>query len=114
MAHHRDARLHDRACTCHGHRSAALELDGVAAGLLLEPEGGRDGLLVTDLVRAVRQIADHERRLEPAAHGLGEDEELLDRDGDRRVVRSTVIAPESPTSTRSTPATSAARALGKS
>ena len=61
MAHHRDAGADDGRGALDG-GAAALELDGVAAGLLDEPLGGRDGLLVGDLVGAERQVADQERR----------------------------------------------------
>ena len=40
-----------------------------------------DGLLVADLVGAEGQVADEERRPQAAAHGRGEDEQLVERDG---------------------------------
>ena len=81
VAHHRHAGAHDGAGAL-GHRAAALELDGVAAGLLDEAVRGADRLLVGRLVGAERQVADEQRRLEAAAHGRGEHQQLLDRDRD--------------------------------
>ena len=84
MAHHRHAGAHDRARPL-GHRAAALELDGVAAGLLDEPVRGADRLLVGGLVGAERQVADQQRRLQAAPHGRREHQQLVD--GDRHGVR---------------------------
>ena len=61
-------------------RAAALELDRVAAGLLDEPLGGRDRLLVGGLVGAERQVADEQRRRAAAADGRGEHQHLVGRD----------------------------------
>ena len=54
VAHDRDPGAHDRAGAGDRHRVAALELDGVGAGLLDEAHGGADRLLVGDLVGAER------------------------------------------------------------
>ena len=53
MAHHGDAGLDDGARAI-DHPAAALELDGVRAGLLDEALRGRDRLLVAGLVGAER------------------------------------------------------------
>ena len=68
VAHHRHAGAHDRAGALGG-RAAALELDRVAARLLDEAVGGLDRLGVGGLVGAERQVADEQRRPQPAADG---------------------------------------------
>jgi hypothetical protein len=81
VAHHGDPGARDRV----GARdagAAALELDGIAAGLLDESLRGRDRLLVRGLVGPERQVADEQRRVQPAAHGGGEHEHLIERDRD--------------------------------
>src|SRR5215211_5823259 len=80
VAHHRDPRLHDRPGAVGG-GAAALELHGVAARLLYEALGGRDGLLVRHLVGSERKVPHEQRRAEPAAGGGGQHEHLLERHG---------------------------------
>ena len=60
VAHHRDAGADDRPRPLDG-GAAALELDGVAAGLLDEALGVLDRLLVRALVGAERHVADQQR-----------------------------------------------------
>ena len=79
VAHHRDAGADDRPRALYG-GAAALELDGLAAGLLDQALGVLDGELVARLVAAHRHVADHERRLQAAPHGLAEHDHLLHRD----------------------------------
>ena len=57
----RDAGAGQRA-DAREHRARALELDGVGGGLLEEPPGGAQGVLVAHLVRHERQVGDDERR----------------------------------------------------
>ena len=85
VAHDRDPGVDDRPGALDA-GAAALELDGVAAGLLDEALGGGDRLLVGGLVGAEGQVADQERRAQPAAHGAGEHEHLVERDRHRRRV----------------------------
>src|SRR3954454_23049367 len=86
VAHDRDARAHDRPGARDRHLVAALELDRVRAGLLDVAHRARDRLLVGDLVGAERQVADEQRRLQPATGGLREDEHLVEVDRRRRGV----------------------------
>ena len=62
--------------------AAALELDRVAAGLLDEAEGGLHRLLVGDLVGAEGQVADEERRAQPAPRRPRQHEHLVHGDAD--------------------------------
>ena len=68
------------------HRARALELDGVGARLLDEADRVPDGVLVGDLERAERHVGDHERPARAARDRAGEDEHLLHRRRDGRVV----------------------------
>jgi hypothetical protein len=79
VAHHRDAGVHDRLRALR-HDAPALELDGIAAGLLDEALGRGDRLLVRGLIGAERQVADEQRRAQAAAGGAGEHQHLVDRD----------------------------------
>ena len=77
VAHHGDAGADDRAGPLGG-GAAALELDRVAAGLLDEALRGVHRQRVGGLVGAERQVADQQRRLQAAADGAGEHQQLLD------------------------------------
>ena len=55
----RDARARQRA-DAREHGARALQLDGLRAGLLEEPPGGAQGVLVAHLVRHERQVGDHQ------------------------------------------------------
>ena len=66
VGHHRDAAA-GAAARSGGHLGAALELDGVGAGLLHEADGGEVALLGRGLVGAERQVADDERAAYAAA-----------------------------------------------
>ena len=79
VAHHRDAGADDRPGAL-DRDAAGLQLDHLAAGLLDQPLGALDGQLVARLVAAHRHVADHQRRLQAAAHGFAEDDHLLHRD----------------------------------
>ena len=68
MAHHRNASADDRARATGGSWTAALKLDSAATGLLDHAHGARDGLLVADLIRAERQIANHQGCVQPTLH----------------------------------------------
>ena len=111
VAHHGNPGVDDRAGPLDA-GPASLELDGVAAGLLDESLGGGDRLLVRGLVGPERQVADQERGLTSAPHGAGKHQHLFVDTGTVEGYPSTVIAPESPTSTTSTPASSATCADG--
>ena len=80
VAHDRDPGGDDRPGAV-DHRAAALELDGGGAALLDEPLRGGHGLLVGRLVGAEGQVGDEERRLEPAAGGRTQHEQLVDETG---------------------------------
>ena len=67
MAHHRNPGIDDRARALDA-GAAALELDGVTAGLLDEPLRGLDRLRVASLIGAKREVADQKRGLQPPAH----------------------------------------------
>src|SRR6202035_813491 len=67
VSHDRDPRADDRAGATGGSRSAALELDRVAARLLDHPDGGGDRLLVAYLIRAEGEVADHQGGLQATA-----------------------------------------------
>ena len=60
VPHHRDARPDDRR-NPRERRSGTLELDGIGAGLLDEPDRVRDRLGVGDLERPEGHVRDHER-----------------------------------------------------
>ena len=64
------------------------------------------------LVGAERQVADEQRRPQPAPHGRGQHQHLVHADRRGDAWPSTVIAAVSPTRTRSTPAASATWAEG--
>ena len=68
VTHDRDAGANDRAGAVGG-GAAALELDGVGARLLDEAVRGVDRLRVGRLVGPERQVADQQRRLQPAPDG---------------------------------------------
>ena len=86
VAHDRDPGADDRARTLDRCLAAALELDGLATGLLDHPHRCRDRLLVGDLVGAERKVADQQRRAQPATDGAREHEHVVERHGRRRVV----------------------------
>jgi hypothetical protein len=67
-------------------RPAALQLHDVAAALLDEPDRGPHRLFVRYLIRAERQIAHHQRGLEPTPDGGTEHQHLVQRHGNRRRV----------------------------
>ena len=85
MRHHADVRLGDRAHARH-HPSRPFELDEVGAAFLDEPDRARDGLLVGDLVRAERHVADHERSPRRAGDCAREEDHLVERHRERRLV----------------------------
>ena len=68
------------------HPAGALELDAVGAALLEHPDRARDRLLVRDLVRAERQVADHERPVRRAGHRAREEDHLVERHRHGRLV----------------------------
>jgi hypothetical protein len=68
VAHHRDPGA-DYRCRARRRGAGALELDHVGAGLLHEAMRRLHGLLIGDLVRAEREVADQQRRVQPAANG---------------------------------------------
>ena len=78
VAHHADVRVRDRA-DARDHPAGALELDDVGAALLHHPDRARDRLLVGDLVRAERQVADHERPARRARDRAREEDHLVER-----------------------------------
>ena len=84
MAHHRDAGVDDRL-RARDRCAAALELDRVGAAVLHEPNGVRHRLLVRGLVRAERHVGDDERPLRAARHPLRHEQDLVERDGHRRL-----------------------------
>ena len=83
MAHHRDAGLDDRL-HAREHRAGALELDRVRARLFDEADRVLDGLLVGDLERAERHVADDHRMPSRARDGASEEQHLVHRHRDRR------------------------------
>ena len=83
VAHHRDPRAHDRR-GARDRRPRALELHHIRSGVLHEPAGVPDGILVGHLVRHEGEVADHHRVLAAAAHGAGQDDELVHRRADGR------------------------------
>ena len=96
------------------HRAGALELDDVGAGLLDEADRVLDRLLVGDLERAERHVADDDRparAARPCASGTSISSIVTGT-----VVPSwprTTIAAVSPTRMMSTPASSANRRAGR-
>ena len=82
VGHHRDAGAGDRL-DLRGDAAAALELDGVRAALLHEPDGGAQRLGRALLVRAERQVADDQRALGGADHRAYQGEQLVDGDRER-------------------------------
>ena len=76
VAHDRDPRLDD-ALRAREHRAGALELDDVGAALLDEANRGANRVLVGDLVRAERQVADHDRALGLLGDGSREEQHLV-------------------------------------
>ena len=87
VAHDRDAGADDRA----GALGRALDLDRVAARLLDEPVRGGDRPLVARLVGAEREVADEQRRAQPAVDGGREHQQLLDRHRDGVAVAEHVV-----------------------
>ena len=85
VRHHADVRLGDRA-DARDHASGALELDDVGAALLDEPDRARDRLLVRDLVRAERKVADDERAPRRPRHRAGQEDHLVERHRHGRLV----------------------------
>ena len=85
VSHHRDAGGDD-ALDAGEHRSCALELDGVGARLLDEADRVAHRVLVRDLERPERHVRDDERPARAARHGAREDQHLLHRRRDRRLV----------------------------
>jgi hypothetical protein len=79
VTQNRDPRAHDRAGSVDG-GATALELDGLAAGLLDEALSVRDRLLVRALVGAEGHVADQQRVLEAAADGARHHQHLLHAD----------------------------------
>ena len=79
VAHHRDAGADDRPRPL-DRGPPRLQLDHLAAGLLDQALGALDRELVARLVAAHRHVADHQRRLQAAAHGLAEHHHLVHRD----------------------------------
>ena len=81
VAHHRDAGADDRARPARRGLAAALQLHDLAAALLDHPHGGRDRLLVGDLIGAERQVADQQRGAQAAADGARQHQHVgqLDR-----------------------------------
>ena len=90
VSHHRNAGRHDPANLL-GRANAALELHGVRAGLLHEPEGRVERLVRAGLVGAEGHVGDDKRALHGARNSAGERDELIDRDGKRRVVAENVV-----------------------
>ena len=87
------------------HRPGALELHGVGAGLLDEADGVLDRVLVRDLKRAERHVGDDERPPRAARRPRGSSTSISSIvTGTVESWPRTVIAAESPTRTRSTPA----------
>ena len=76
MAADDDAGVEDRLDAA-DHAHAALELDGVDAGLLEEAAGVAHGVLVGDLVAAEGHVADDEASRGAAAHGLAVHDALV-------------------------------------
>ena len=85
MRHHADVRVGDRA-HARDHPSGAFELDDVRAAFLDEADRVADRLLVGDLVRAERQVADHERPLRAAGHRARQEDHLVERHRHGRLV----------------------------
>ena len=80
MTHHGDAGGDDRARASRRGGAAALELDGLTAGLLDHPHGVGDRLLVGDLVGAEWHVADQQRRAQAPAHRAREHEHVIELD----------------------------------
>jgi hypothetical protein len=76
VRHHRDAGAGDRGDLV-GHPPPALELHGVTAALLHEPHRRAQGLGRALLVRAERQVPDHQRVPGRPDHGADQREQLL-------------------------------------
>ncbi len=85
MSHHRDAGGDD-ALDAREHRSCALELDRICSCLLYEADGVAHRVLVRDLKRTEGHVSDDERSAGAARHGPREDQHLLHRRRDRRLV----------------------------
>ena len=85
VAHHSDVRLGDGTHP-RDHAPCALELDDVGAALLDEPDRARDRLLVRDLVRAERKVADDERAPRRPRHRAGQEDHLVERHRHGRLV----------------------------
>ena len=85
VAHDPDVRVGDRA-HAREHPAGALELDDVRAALLDHPDRARDRLLVRDLVGAERQVADDERPPRRAGDRARQEDHLVERDRQRRLV----------------------------
>ena len=81
----RDAGAGQRA-DAREHRARALQLDGLRGGLLEEPPGGAQGVLVAHLVRHERQVGDHEGAPAGARDRRGQHEHLVHRGRHRRAV----------------------------
>ena len=85
VAHHRHTGPDDRLGAGE-RRACSLELDGVRAGLLDEPDRVGDRVCVRHLEGAERHVGDHERAPRAARHGPREDDHLVHRRGHRRIV----------------------------
>jgi hypothetical protein len=90
VRHDRDAGV-DEGPDLPGVVGAALELDRGGPALLHEPHGGLEGLGGGDLVGAEGQVGDDQRARRAADHGLGQHQQLVDRDRDGRVVPEDVV-----------------------
>ena len=91
VGHDRDAGAGERV-DLRGEPGPALELDGVRAALLHEPDAGLQRLAGRDLVAAERQIGDDQRVRRPTDDGLHQRHQLVDGDGDGVVVAVDVVA----------------------
>ena len=85
MAHHIDAGVHHRADRG-SHVRAALQLHAVAQGLLGDPVGCLNGLLLADVVGAKRHISDDEGVRSALDHRADVVDHVVHRHRHRRVV----------------------------
>ncbi len=85
VTHHGNSR--GRECANAGeHRAGTLELDRVGGRLLDEPDRRLERLRVRYVVRAEGEVGDHERPAGAAVHGAREDDHLVGRRRNCRVV----------------------------
>ena len=85
MTHHGNARAHNRA-RARDRRTAAFQLHDVCARLLDEPDRIAHRLLVRDLIRPERHVADDDRSMCGPRDRLGEKEHLVHGDGNGRAL----------------------------